>query len=58
MNINDLCAMAVSSEFKVFDLSGVVHFKKYCQETKGRSVSLYHFMNIHDLGAMAVSFVV
>ena len=32
MNINDLGAMAVSSEFKVhvFDLRGNVHFIKYC----------------------------
>ena len=30
MNINDLGAMAVSYEFKVFDLCRAVHFIKYC----------------------------
>ena len=30
MNINDLGAVAVISEFKVFDLRGDVHFIKYC----------------------------
>ena len=30
MNINDLGVMAVSSEFKVYDLCGDVHFIKYC----------------------------
>ena len=35
MNINDLGAMAVSSEFKVFDLHGDVQFIKYCKETTG-----------------------
>ena len=29
-NINNLGAMAVSSEFKVFDLCGDVYFIKYC----------------------------
>ena len=35
MNINDLGAMALSSEFKALDLRGDVHFAKYCQETTG-----------------------
>ena len=30
MNVNDLGAVAVISEFKVFDLRGDVHFIKYC----------------------------
>ena len=30
MNINELSAMAVSSDFKAFDLRGDVHFIKYC----------------------------
>ena len=32
MNINNLGAMAVSSEFKIFDLHGDVHFIKYWKE--------------------------
>ena len=30
MDINNLSTVAVSSEFKVFDLRGDVHFIKYC----------------------------
>ena len=54
MNINDLGAVAVSSQFQsVRSVLRVPYYLKFLENPNGnpKSMTPYHLMNINDLGA-------